>query len=317
MATLAIRGHATRGKEIIEILKMLGGHNQSHNFLGRTEYNYYYIGKYSTISCIPKEKINSSFITFTLEEFLEKYPFKVGDKVIVTGRGKFVTIIDMSWRNGREVIYETLFNDDCYECFSSEELQPYKEEVMATANKAVFDANAHCCDITNHLINEETMEEVIKMNPLEMSGARCIIPIPKGYEFAGVDDDNKHQVVFEKIKPQYPKTYGECCKILELSWNEHFGFIKANDCFTDEENKLIESFIKLKRCRDAYWKLAGDWKPNLDKKQRKFALSNVGNKISFEVYVEYNSILCFPTKEMRDAFYENFKDLINECKELL
>ena len=29
MATLAIRGHATRGNEVIEILEMLGGKNKS------------------------------------------------------------------------------------------------------------------------------------------------------------------------------------------------------------------------------------------------------------------------------------------------
>ena len=28
-------------------------------------------------------------------------------------------------------------------------------------------------------------------------------------------------------------------------------------------------------------------------------------------------ILTFPTKDMQDAFYENFKDLIEQCKELL
>jgi hypothetical protein len=28
-------------------------------------------------------------------------------------------------------------------------------------------------------------------------------------------------------------------------------------------------------------------------------------------------ILAFPTVEMRDTFYENFKELIDECKELL
>lgn len=27
--------------------------------------------------------------------------------------------------------------------------------------------------------------------------------------------------------------------------------------------------------------------------------------------------LAFPTAEMRDTFYENFKDLIEQCKELL
>lgn len=32
---------------------------------------------------------------------------------------------------------------------------------------------------------------------------------------------------------------------------------------------------------------------------------------------ESNVILDFPTKEMRDTFYENFKELIEECKELL
>ena len=31
----------------------------------------------------------------------------------------------------------------------------------------------------------------------------------------------------------------------------------------------------------------------------------------------YNHILSFPTEEMRDAFYENFKDLIELCKEFL
>lgn len=30
-----------------------------------------------------------------------------------------------------------------------------------------------------------------------------------------------------------------------------------------------------------------------------------------------NYLLDFPTAEMRDAFYENFKDLIEQCKELL
>ena len=30
-----------------------------------------------------------------------------------------------------------------------------------------------------------------------------------------------------------------------------------------------------------------------------------------------NRILAFPTKEMRDAFYDNFKELIEMCKELL
>lgn len=33
------------------------------------------------------------------------------------------------------------------------------EESIDKVNKAVFDANAQCCDIMNNLIKEETMEE--------------------------------------------------------------------------------------------------------------------------------------------------------------
>lgn len=34
MANLAIKGHATRGKEVIEILEMLGGENGYHRLAG-------------------------------------------------------------------------------------------------------------------------------------------------------------------------------------------------------------------------------------------------------------------------------------------
>ena len=281
MSTLAIRGHKTRGKEVIELLEMIGGKN-TYGYTGDMESLYFSIYSDTIVYGSNRSFLNDNYVFFTLEEFLEKFPYKVGDKVVVMERGNVVTITDMSWRNGREIIYDTLFNDDCYECFSSKELQLYKEQ--------------------------GPMGGTIKMNPTEMGGERLIVSIPKGYEFAGVDDDNQ-QVVFEKIGRQYPKTYEECLEVMP--------YIIKNDSMSGYQSVLLFNFQKLLICRDAYWKLSGDWKPNLDSKQRKFALSNVGNKISFEVYGEYNSILCFPTEEMRDAFYENFKALINECEELL
>ena len=135
---------------------------------------------------------------------------------------------------------------------------------------------------------EETMEEIK-------------IDIPKGYEFAGVDDD-KQQVVFTKIGYNYPKTYEECCKGL--------GF---------EEMNRFRPFIQLLRCRDAYWKIA-DWKPTKDDDGETFSLfyNRSSDKIDkCDGLYETNAILDFPTEEMRDAFYVNFKELIYQCKELL
>ena len=43
MAKLAIKGHKTRGKEVIEILEMLGGNNP-HKYVAYSDCFYFYIG---------------------------------------------------------------------------------------------------------------------------------------------------------------------------------------------------------------------------------------------------------------------------------
>ena len=76
---LAIKGHSTRGKEVIELLEMLGGKN-IHNLYGNNSFEYYVSGH-----AILNDRLSiiedDDFVIFNLEEFLEKYPFKVGDKV--------------------------------------------------------------------------------------------------------------------------------------------------------------------------------------------------------------------------------------------
>ena len=86
---------------------------------------------------------------------------------------------------------------------------------------------------------------------------------------------------------------------------------------------LINKFYKLLICRDAYWKLAGEemgldkpWKQDYD--DRCFIIANNnGNIHTYEYHGTNNIILAFPTEEMRDAFYENFNEEIEMCKELL
>ena len=78
--------------------------------------------------------------------------------------------------------------------------------------------------------------------------------------------------------------------------------------------------MKLQRLlifRDAYWKLVGDWKPDWEDKTDKYVIANYNNHIVLDVRWHSSTKLSFPTKEMRDEFYNNFKELIEECKELL
>ena len=147
-----------------------------------------------------------------------------------------------------------------------------------------------------------------------------IFDIPKGYEFAGIDDDNQ-QVVFTKIQSQYPKTFIEVLNF----W--HPDRQPEDDYQRCYKKDLIEKFQDLLYARDAYWKIAGEqmglekpWEPDwANTETDKYVIEIVKNTITIHDYPwnEANHLLAFPTKEMRDAFYENFKDLIIECKKLL
>lgn len=152
-----------------------------------------------------------------------------------------------------------------------------------------------------------------------MSGfVKAIIP-PEGYIFKDENGNviNAQKIVLEKKKKEYPKTYEGCCKV--LGCKPIVGFAGLDD---DEEN-LYEKFIALKRCRDAYWKIAGEemglgkpWVPQ--NTHDVFSIIRCDGILGkSNIYSGDSSVLEFPTEEMRDVFYDNFKELTNECKELL
>ena len=152
--------------------------------------------------------------------------------------------------------------------------------------------------------------------------------LPEGYVFKDENGNiiNAKKIVVEKKKKEYPKTYEECCKILGVSPNN---FLTITDCYdgevetTDYEIGLLSKFVSLwylRICRDAYWKIADDWKEKRkDELTRHVIYSTLSGEIikCTTINSTANYLLDFPTAEMRDAFYENFKVLIERCKELL
>ena len=133
---LAIKSHPTRGKEVIELLEMMGGVNWMGS-LGNTVNRLYYIYESKSISYDDISlKLIDEYEIFTLEEFLEKYPFKVGDKVQVLKSGKVFTIGNMIWDD--EVCNIYYYNTDDIEYYNAEELKLYKETdtVKPVTNKS-------------------------------------------------------------------------------------------------------------------------------------------------------------------------------------
>ena len=296
MANLAIKGHETRGNEVIKILEMLGGSNP-HNYSADCGSLCFYIGEntnsiyYDWVRDCYKD---GNTLVFTLEEFFEKFPYKVGDKVVAYAEGCLAsfTIQDMRWNH--------------------------------KLNKVEYKICSSWLDdsLIMRRCKEETMEK-------EIPGAIinrfiCL----EGYDF--YDDkgnviDTK-EITMKKKKPKYPKTYEECCKVLGSDPSKIIVLSNRKDIIHEENKHCYDMYnlYQLLICRDAYWKIAGEqmglgkpWKPYWSIYEHKFCIGTDKDKVLKECVTTGNRILAFPTKEMRDAFYENFKELIEECKELL
>lgn len=127
--------------------------------------------------------------------------------------------------------------------------------------------------------------------------------IPKGYKLRQRIFD---KFVFERMNDR-PTDINEVLEILDLSMLMEGNYRK------EQLNTLQQLLI----FRDAWWKMADDWKPDWNEETDKFTISNKCNKIYLNNTAWYAEVLSFPTAEMRDEFYNNFKELIEFCKELL
>jgi hypothetical protein len=241
--------------------------------------------------------------TKTLDKLIEP-KFKVGDIVYST-----------TWQ--QDVIIQEIFPDGFYKVSDLQCSGWFKTHEDALRKEKIT------LPIDSHLLTKQFKQEIL---------------LPEGYQFV---DDNGNIINTKKIKlvknaPTYPKSYEECCDVLSMDYATHYnlryftyerGFYEyaTTDKLCSLQDKL-NILGKLIICRNAYWKIAGEqmglgkpWKPIWDDDDEDiFHIYTInGTVYSDGGYPATNKILVFPTEEMRDAFYRNFKYLIELCKELL
>jgi len=159
-----------------------------------------------------------------------------------------------------------------------------------------------------------------------------IIP-PEGYE---VDEENstfkciKYKEILDKNN-KLPKTWKEAYTeytkdLYYISTNSYIGSISGLSGSVDEvynKNILISkeryeevlAFIQLLFLRDIY---RDNWTPSIDNKLTYIiGYNKARNEIEIESYSLTNKCLSFQSKELRDLFLENFRDLIEKVKYLI
>ena len=215
------------------------------------------------------------------EETKPKPKFMIGHKVILGSYPCIVT--NVQWKDGYGFVYIVGGSD-----FSK----------IVKEDELVFDTNEE----------RQNLLDKCEVEPYPKS-----ITLPEDYEFRDENGNviNAQKIVLEKKKPKYPRSVEECCEILGYPvWGGDIGY----------KSSLLMKFQMLLICRDAYWKIAGEemglgksWEPDWDN----LSTNHEFIKINKGCFTYSSRVLVFPTAKMRDAFYEAFKDLIEECKELL
>ena len=185
--------------------------------------------------------------------------------------------------------------------------------------RLIAECSQQLVSLGENLLGKGTTKEDVSFDT-ESEWLKHEITLPDGYIFKDENGNviNATKIVLKKKKKEYPKTYEECCKVMNYCCNP----VAVK---TTHKEELIRKFQFLLLYRDAYWKIAGEemglgkpWEPDwINQKSSKYCIASVEGQIKTAERYIINTILAFPTKEMRDAFYENFKELIEICKELL
>lgn len=160
------------------------------------------------------------------------------------------------------------------------------------------------------------------------------ITVPEGFEIDEVNSTPTN-IIIKKIENEKPKTWEEllqtyptitspCGDVLRKLWYVDIRDGRTKEAYvvpspykfpTKEATVAFHSLSKLIQLRDAWW---GDWRPDwTNLKEVKYTINIFDNDIIKDTNYRDQTVLAFPTAEMRDEFLEAFKHLIEKAKMFL
>lgn len=292
---IAIQGHPTRGKEVIQILESLGGEN-GYDQSGSNKVFVYYITNAGLIYSVTQQHCSNEHRIYTLEEFEKAFPFKAGDKVTDYFDGEIGTITNLIYINN-ELFYNVDFINSGQAFYASEHLKPYKEmkeerNITLTLEKAKewYKKGGELKEVALQAYSEEELSK---------------IELPKSW----VEFCNK-----------YPVKDGECytgvtCGINQMSKGNRDVCLDKNVCPSQKSAEAHLAMIQLEQLRNCWWNgWKSDWN---DEKQTKYCIVYYKKEFKISICWETRHFLSFPTKEMAEEFLECFRDLIEKAGDLI
>ena len=285
---IAIRGHESRGKEVIQILESLGGINAS-NYSGSNFASYYELHGNSII-CMSKKSENFKY--YTLEEFETEFPFKVGDRVESLTTGLIGTITKF-FENG---IYYFKYDNGICSFAAAKYLKLYKEmkeerNITLALDKAKewYNKGGELKEVALQAYSKEELTKV---------------ELPK---------------TWEEFCDNYPVEENEAmigcdASIINCKGIEGKRSYKFKDIIPSKKSAEAHlAMIQLEQLRDC-WRQG--WKPIWGIFE-KWCIHLYRNELSIGITTNTSRFLTFPTKEMAEEFLKCFRDLIEKAGDLI
>lgn len=279
---ITIKGHPTRGKEVIQILESLGGKNTS-NHKGKDNYAYY-ISKIDN-RIYKTSLLFSEYKHYTLEEFEREFPFKIGDRVI-SATTNFIGTITKLKESGW---YYVKHDSGNLVCVFRQHLKLYKEmkeerNITLTLDKAKewYKKGGELKEIALQAFTEKELN-----------------PFPRSWEEFAENNARMGYYISADGKPLM------CASSGKLS--------SPHVCPSKESAKAHLAMIQLEQLRNCW--LDG-WIPKWDISE-KWCIRLYKNQLHIGLCTDISRFLTFPTKKMAEEFLECFRDLIELARDLI
>lgn len=147
-----------------------------------------------------------------------------------------------------------------------------------------------------------------------LEGKEYQIDIQKAKELGLLKEQDTRCKSWEEFRNKYKSAKGfHYDSIHNVMLSNHNPYA-TNEQLTENEAVSINAFSKLLKLRRDW---IGDWNPNWHNSESKYCIASVSYKLQITKWESFNRTFSFPTEKMAIEFLNCFKDLFEQCKNLI
>lgn len=147
-----------------------------------------------------------------------------------------------------------------------------------------------------------------------LEGKEYQIDIQKAKELGLLQEKDLKCKSWEEFRNRYKLVKGFHYDSVHNEILSNYDPYATNEQLTENEAIAINAFSKLLKLRRDW---IGDWNPNWNSSESKYCIASVSYNLRITKWESYNRSFSFPTEKMAKEFLECFRDLFEQCKNLI